>query len=133
MMRSTKIFHGDSSQPLTFRSFQEAVRWLLREGYRVRLRPDDVVEVWHALPGGKWVSQDILDALKPHYRELKRRLKKPRGWPRGVELPRWWSDVVLGFKIVRARASDCSDCGFPALVLVDFDIWNEWRCPKCRT
>ncbi|MBC7077318.1 MAG: hypothetical protein H5T92_03285 [Synergistales bacterium] len=116
---------------LTFKDFQEAVRWILREGYRLRLRPDGVVEVCHSLPGGRPVTQEILDALEPFCREFKRRLKKPRGWPRHVELPTWWSDMALGFKITRARASECPECGFPVAVLVDFHFWNEWRCPQC--
>ena len=116
---------------LTFRNFQEAVSWILRGGYRLRLRSDGVVEVCHSLPGGRPVTQDILDALVPFYRECKRRLKKPRGWPRNVELPKWWSDMALGFKITRARASQCPECGFPVAVLVDFHFWNEWRCPQC--
>ena len=116
---------------LTFRNFQEAVSWILRGGYRLRLRSDGVVEVCHSLPGGRPVTQDILDALVPFYRECKRRLKKPRGWPRNVELPKWWSDMALGFTITRARASECPECGFPVVILVDLDLWNEWRCPQC--
>ena len=119
------------TSPLTFRNFQEAAGWLLRGGYRLRLRQDGVIEVWHSLPGGKWVTQDILDALTPFYRDFRRRLKKPRSWPRNVELPKWWADIALGFTITRARASECSECGFPVAVLVDFHFWNEWRCPQC--
>jgi len=116
---------------LTFRNFQEAVSWILRGGYRLRLRSDGVVEVCHSLPGGRPVTQEILDALTPFYREFKRRLKKPRGWPKDVDLPLWWSDIALGFKIKRARPNPCTECGFPVVVLIDFDYWTEWRCPQC--
>ncbi|MEJ5342970.1 MAG: hypothetical protein WHT09_15545 [Thermogutta sp.] len=126
-----RISAQKDTSPLTFKDFQEAVSWILREGFRLDNMPDGKVGVWHALPGGRPVTQEILDALEPFYRELKRRLKKPRGWPRNVELPTWWSDIALGFTITRARASECPECGFPVAILVDFDLWNEWRCPQC--
>uniref|UniRef100_UPI00321FC7CE hypothetical protein n=1 Tax=Thermogutta sp. TaxID=1962930 RepID=UPI00321FC7CE len=58
---------------------------------------------------------------------FKRRLKNPRGWPRNVPLPEWWSDMALGFNITRAKAQECQECSFPVVVLVTFDILNEWR------
>ena len=53
------------------------------------------------------------------------------GWPKGVDLPQWWSDLALGFKITRARALEWPGCGFPVAILVDFHFWSEWRCPQC--
>jgi len=114
--------------PLTFKTFREAVLWSLRQGYRFRLREDGVIEAWNTF-GGR-IPQQHLDALERFYPDLKRRLKKPRGWPKDVDLPKWWSDIALGFKIKRGRPNACK-CGFPASVLVDFDYWTEWHCPQC--
>ncbi|GAB6186683.1 hypothetical protein JCM17478_21850 [Thermopirellula anaerolimosa] len=119
------------TSPLTFRDFQEAVSWILLEGFRLENKPNGKVGVWHALPGGRTVTQEILDALEPFSRELRRRLKKPRGWPRGVDLPPWWSDIALSFKITRARASECPECAFPVAVLIGFDGYDAWHCPQC--
>jgi len=114
--------------PLTFKTFREAVLWSLRQGYRFRLREDGAIEAWNTF-GGR-IPQQHLDALERFYPDLKRRLKKPRGWPKDVDLPLWWSDIALGFKIKRGRPNTCK-CGFPASVLVDFDYWTEWHCPQC--
>jgi len=115
--------------PLTFKTFREVALWVLRQGYRLKMRKDGVIEAWSIL--GRRIPPENLNALERFYDDLKRRLKKPRGWPRNVELPKWWSDMALGFKITRARASQCPECGFPVAVLVDFHFWNEWRCPQC--
>ncbi|WP_095414148.1 hypothetical protein [Thermogutta terrifontis] len=46
-----RISSQKDTSPLTFKDFQEAVSWILREGFRLRLRSDGVVEVCHSLPG----------------------------------------------------------------------------------
>lgn len=116
---------------LTFRNFQEAVRWAIGHGLRFWLRPDGVIEYWNALPGGRRYPVEYAAAFIPFHGELKRRLKKPPGWPKDVGLPPWWSDIAFGFKIKRGRPNPCTECGFPVVVLIDLDDWTEWRCPQC--
>lgn len=121
----TRVQTGTRQSP----SFDDVVRLILREGYTLHLRDNGDIEVksWHSYPE----PEEHFELFERFFNQLKRRLKPPRGWPKDVPLPDWWSDVALGFNILRAKRMDCPECGFPVAVLVDFQDWAELRCPQC--
>ena len=106
--------------------YQEAVRFILRKGWRLILHPDHIELLYDNRPP----TAEEEERLDPFYEDFARRLRKPPGWPATVPLPTWWSDIALGFHILEARPTSCP-CGFPVVVLVYFETGPRWHCPAC--